>query len=181
MSPRSTYAGIVRPWSWICAAVALTSVWLNALALSRLAGGGRRVLMAAELYILCSTGLLTGLGRIRALSRLNMATAAITLVVGAGPVLVAQAFGCWSAGELSRCKSRRRNSYARAVGAFRGPKERGSTGLVGDMVRFGARARWAPRGTHVSARDSVPHRSPRGTQAAGYYSVPKASRPRVTV
>jgi len=142
------------------------------------------VLLAAELYILCSAGFLTGLGRVRVLSRLNMATAGITVVVGAGPVVLLRpsAVGALASYLLARVIAAMLMAWA--VGASRQPGGggEGSGGLVRDMVRFGVAGQVGNLAVLTYQRVILFLVGVfAGTRAAGYYSVADSLSTRVVV
>jgi O-antigen/teichoic acid export membrane protein len=178
-----TYAGVVAA---VSAGAALLLPHLGVMerigfvtpSLWAVAGG----LLATELYLLCSAGFLTGLGRVRVLSRLNMATAAITVVVGAGPVVMLKpsALGALASYLVARVIAA--TLMAWAVGASRHPPEARSAGLVREMVRFGVAGQVGNLAVLTYQRVILFLVGAFvGTRAAGYYSVAESLSTRVVV
>jgi len=140
------------------------------------------VLLAAELYILCSAGVLTGLGRIRSLSRLNVATAAITVVVGAGPVLALRPSAGGALTSYLAARVIAAALMARAIGAPSEPRGQRSPGLLREMLRFGVAGQVGNLAVLTYQRAILFFVGAlAGTQAAGYYSVAESLSTRITV
>ena len=140
------------------------------------------VLLAAELYILCSAGLLTGLGRIRSLSRLNVATAAITVVVGAGPVLVLRPSAVAALTSYLVARVIAAGLMARAIGASTEPRRQRPPGLLREMLRFGVAGQVGNLAVLTYQRAILFFVGAlAGTQAAGYYSVAESFSARIAI
>ena len=140
------------------------------------------VLAAVELYIICSAGLLTGLARVQTLSRVNVATAAITVLVGAGPLFVLQpsAIGALTSYLVARVIAA--TLMARAIGASREGSELRSALVVGDMLRFGAAGQLGNVAVLTYQRVNLfLVGSIVGPQSLGYYSVAESLATRLAV
>jgi len=140
------------------------------------------VLVAAELYIICAAGLLTGLSRVQVLSRLNVATAVVTLVVGAGPVVLLRpsAVGALTSYLLARAIAA--VVMARVVGAARDGWGQGSAALVREMLRFGAAGQVGNLAVLTYQRVNLfLVAAITGAQSVGYYSVAESLSTRLAV
>ena len=140
------------------------------------------VLVAAELYIICSAGLLTGLGRIHVLSRVNVATAAITLVVGAGPLVLFRLSAVGALASYLVARAAAAAVMARAVGAPAYERGQGSTPLIRDMIRFAAAGQLGNIAVLTYQRVNLFLVGAfAGSQATGYYSVAESLSTRLAV
>lgn len=140
------------------------------------------VLAAVELYIICSTGLLTGLGHVQTLSRVNVATAAITVLVGAGPlfVLPVSAVGALTSYLVARLIAA--TLIARAVGVSRQGSEHRWRPVVRDMLHFGVAGQLGNFAVLTYQRVNVfLLGSIVGPQSLGYYSVAESLATRLAV
>jgi len=130
------------------------------------------VLVATELYIICSAGLLTGLGRVTMLSRVNVASAVITLVVGAGPLVLFRLSGAGALVTYLLARAMAAAVMARAVGTASRAGGQGSAGLIRDMIRFAAAGQLGNVAVLTYQRVNLfLVGGVSGPQAIGYYSV----------
>ncbi len=176
-----TYAGIVAV---LGTAVGLlsTSVGLHLRMLTPQGYSVAGVLAATELYIICSAGLLTGMGRVQTLSRVNVATAAITVVVGAGPLFVLRLSAVTALTGYLVARLLAATLMARAVGVSRERGEHRWGPVVRDMMRFGAAGQLGTVAVLTYQRVNLFFvGSIVGTQAVGYYSVAESLSTRLAV